>query len=443
MIEYNKTNPLRVVTLFSGYDSQCLALERLKKDFPEFDYNLVAWCEIDKSAIIGHNALFPEWVDRNIGDITKVRPEDMPDCDCVTWTFPCQDISNAGKKAGLSTESETRSSLCWDAIRIIKAKKPKYLLMENVRTILSKRFHQQFQELIEALEEIGYSNFYTILDSADYNVPQSRKRCYMLSVLDSQSDYMFPAKIKLEKCLRDVLDKDVPDKYYLKQKQLDRIIEHCERKVAEGCGFRTNFRHLDGISGTIKTKEGQREYDTYVLLPMSSEPINMSSADETLTFLEEYHPNYYESEEIARIEDLERYISDEYDMTDLSDPANILREEFPDKKDAYAEMQRMKSQEMIRAVENYNSMNRSPDELAVYRDSAGSQFRIRKLTPTEIGRLMDLSEQELDKLKMTGLSDTSLIKIFGNSIVVQVLFLIFRNLFITKESEPRNLFNYE
>lgn len=89
---------IRLISLFSGYDSQALAMERLKRDFPnDFDYELVAWCEIETSAIKAHNALFPQWSDRNVGDICKVNPDELPDCDVITYSFPCQDISNAGK----------------------------------------------------------------------------------------------------------------------------------------------------------------------------------------------------------------------------------------------------------------------------------------------------------------------------------------------------------
>lgn len=88
-MQYNKDNPLRVITLCSGYDSQCLALERLKQDFPEFDYELVAWSEIDENAIRAHNVLFPQWSDRNLGDMTTIDWAKAPQCDLLVYSTPC------------------------------------------------------------------------------------------------------------------------------------------------------------------------------------------------------------------------------------------------------------------------------------------------------------------------------------------------------------------
>lgn len=247
MIEYNKNNLLKVITLFSGYDSQCLALERLKKDFPEFDYELVAWCEIEKSAIMAHDALFPQWADRNLGDITLINPEDVPDCDCMTWSFPCTDISNAGKQAGLSNESGTRTSLCWDAMRIFKVKRPKYLLMENVKALVSQKFMPDFKKLMDELADLGYSNFWQVMNAKDYGIAQNRERVFMVSILNSDRMFHFPKKMKLEKRLKDVLEDNVDEKYYLKDEQVQRIIEHTERHKAQGNGFSHDFNDGGGV----------------------------------------------------------------------------------------------------------------------------------------------------------------------------------------------------
>lgn len=259
---------IKVITLFSGYDSQCLALERLKSEFPQFDYELVAWSEIEKSAIQAHNALFPQWAGRNLGDITKVDPKDVPDADLATWSWPCTDISNAGKQGGLSQNSGTRSSLCWEAIRIFREKKFKYLLAENVKALLSQKFKDDFRMVLEALEEIGYRNFWQVLNAKDYGVPQNRERVFMVSILAEESDpkpeYVFPKPFPLEKRLKDVLEPKVDEKYYLKPEQVERIVEHCDRKVAEGCNFHANFNDGGGINTTITSKYGSRETDTYI-----------------------------------------------------------------------------------------------------------------------------------------------------------------------------------
>lgn len=132
---------LRVFTAFSGYDSQCLALNVLRKHdlFSQriqpngkirfrFNYELVGWSEIDKYAIKAHNALFPQWADRNYGDISKIDWETVPDFDLFTYSSPCQDFSQAGKQKGAEKGSGTRSSLLWECERAIRIKRPKYLL---------------------------------------------------------------------------------------------------------------------------------------------------------------------------------------------------------------------------------------------------------------------------------------------------------------------------
>lgn len=229
-IEYTHKQKLRVVTLFSGYDSQCLALERLKQAYPDFDYELVAWCEIDKAAIISHNALFPQWSERNLGDITEIDAESVPDCDLITWSFPCTDLSVAGRQQGMTEGSGTRSSLAWDAIRIFRAKRPKYLLMENVKALVQKKFINDYNSMLVELCKIGYSNFTKVLDAKDYGVPQHRERVFCVSILEelcnTPPSYSFPLPFPLEKRLKDVLERNVDEKYYLSDEMLDRFQQY-------------------------------------------------------------------------------------------------------------------------------------------------------------------------------------------------------------------------
>lgn len=233
---------IRLITLFSGYDSQALAMERLKSDFgSQFDYELVAWCEIDEMAIHAHNALFPQWADRNVGDICKVSPEVLPDCDVITWSFPCQDISSAGKQKGLQQDSGSRSSLAWECMKIFRAKKPKFLLMENVKALTQQKFMPDFMRLQKELEDMGYTNFWQVLNAKDYGVPQNRERVFMVSILNSEHGFEFPKPFPLEKRLRDVLEENVDESYYLEDEQVARILEQCERKQSEGCGFKAQF----------------------------------------------------------------------------------------------------------------------------------------------------------------------------------------------------------
>ncbi|MBR1775352.1 MAG: DNA cytosine methyltransferase [Bacteroidales bacterium] len=115
---------IKIFTAFSGYDSQCLALKYLGLDF-----ELVGWSDIDKYAIQAHNLLFPQYKDRNFGDICKIDWNNVPNFDLFTYSFPCTDISIAGRRKGFAEESNTRSSLLWQCKKAIEVKRPKYLLM--------------------------------------------------------------------------------------------------------------------------------------------------------------------------------------------------------------------------------------------------------------------------------------------------------------------------
>ena len=222
--KYTKENPLRVFTAFSGYDSQCLALNRLG-----IDYDLVGWSEIDPAAIKAHDALFPQYADRNYGDISKIDWDLVPDFDLFTYSSPCTDFSNAGQQAGGEEGSGTRSSLLWECRKTILAKKPKYLMFENVKALVTDKFKYLFDKWCKELESYGYVNYAQVLNAKDYGVPQSRERIFMISILktDDEPDpyYEFPRPIPLKKSVEDVLEDNVPEKYYMKQEVTDKYIQ--------------------------------------------------------------------------------------------------------------------------------------------------------------------------------------------------------------------------
>ncbi|MCM1222160.1 MAG: DNA (cytosine-5-)-methyltransferase [Lachnospiraceae bacterium] len=206
-------------------------MERLKREYPnQFDYELVAWCEIEPAAIKAHNALFPQWSDRNLGDITLVNPDNVPNCDVITWSFPCQAISNAGKQAGFKDGSGTTSSLAWECIKIFKAKRPKYLLMENVAAICQRKFANDFALLRKAIEDLGYVNYWELKNAKDFQVPQNRLRCFMVSILRAEDDpnptYNFPAPMPLEKCVEDYMIpiEEVPEDAWIDQNRVSNAV---------------------------------------------------------------------------------------------------------------------------------------------------------------------------------------------------------------------------
>ena len=244
--EYTKENPLRVFTAFSGYDSQCLALNRLG-----IAYDLVGWSEIDPAAIKAHDALFPQYADRNYGDISKIDWSQVPDFDLFTYSSPCTDFSNAGQQAGGEEGSGTRSSLLWECRKTILAKKPKYLMFENVKALTSDKFKYLFEKWCKELESYGYANFYQVLNAKNYGVPQSRERIFMISILrtDDEPDpyYEFPKPVKLEKCVEDILEDDVPEKYYMKPEVTEKYIDIMNQEYPDEVGEDIDVEDYTGL----------------------------------------------------------------------------------------------------------------------------------------------------------------------------------------------------
>lgn len=234
--KYTEQRPLRVFTAFSGYDSQCMALDRI--DIP---YNLVGWSEIDKYAMQAHNAVYPQYAERNYGDISQIDWEQVPDFDLFTYSFPCTDISNAGAQKGLEEGSGTRSSLLWECCKAIEAKKPKYLLMENVKALVSKKFLPFYNKWEQYLAEMGYENFGKVVNATECGVPQNRERIFMVSIRrdddEEKINFRFPAPYPLERKLKDVLEPQVDDKYVLSDKSIEGFLAHNENREEKGTGL--------------------------------------------------------------------------------------------------------------------------------------------------------------------------------------------------------------
>ena len=262
-MEERKIN-LRVFTAFSGYDSQCLALDRLAKNFPDqFCYELVGWSEIDKNAIKAHNAIYPQWADRNYGDISKIDWEQVPDFDLFTYSSPCQDFSQTGKQAGGEKGSGTRSSLLWECERAITAKKPKYCVFENVAALVSSKFVRMFNEWQLTLDRLGYSNYATVLNAKNFDIPQNRARVFLVSVYGG-GKYEFPQPQPLTRRLKDCLEEVVDERYYVTEKRLQGMIKSTERERERGNTFAFKPVGIDGVAHTINTLAGSRKIDNYI-----------------------------------------------------------------------------------------------------------------------------------------------------------------------------------
>ena len=232
---------INVITTFSGYDSQCLALRKAGIDF-----DLVAWAEFDpqskqplekQPAVIAHNLLFPEYKDRNLGDMAKADWQKFKgiDIDLFTYSFPCTDISQAGLMKGLSRDSGTRSSCLWYCEAAISTLRPKYLLMENVKNLVSKKFMPDFMQWYDVLQGLGYTNYWKVMNAKDYGVPQNRERVFMVSIRNDlgRNTFTFPSPWKLKTVLADVLEEDADKSFFLKDDMVKKFLRNNEKEGNE------------------------------------------------------------------------------------------------------------------------------------------------------------------------------------------------------------------
>ena len=204
---------LKVIELFAGIGSQAQALENIGIEFES-----VAISEIDKYALQVYELLHGKTL--NLGDISLIDPEEVPDCDLMTYSFPCQDLSIAGAQLGAEEGSGTRSSLLWECKKLIIAKKPKYLLMENVKNLVGPTHKPNFDKWLDFLTSIGYTNYWKVLNAVDYNAPQSRERVFCVSILGEHNPFVFPEPQPRILKIKDILEEEdkIPSNMFMNDK---------------------------------------------------------------------------------------------------------------------------------------------------------------------------------------------------------------------------------
>lgn len=438
---YGSENILKVFTAFSGYDSQCMALDRLG-----IPYDLVGWSEIDRFAIQAHDAVYPQWPGRNFGDISKIDWTDVPDFDLFTYSFPCTDISNAGKQEGLAEGSGTRSSLLWECRKAIEAKRPRYLLMENVKNLVSRKFMPFFREWERYLAGLGYINFYKVMNAKDYGVPQNRERVFLVSVLDEDAAFHFPEPFTLERRLKDVLEDNIDERYYLKKGTLEFLLKHSMNHYREGNGIESRLLYEDSeVAHTVTTYSSTAVTDNLITEPIIIQkgkgfnkggihkecPAVTSNSFECNNIILEpkviigsMQANAYK----GSIENISPCISAACGMGGGQTP--MIIEVCNVNPSGHGLNGRVISAEGLAPT---LSTNKGEGMKVLLLN--GVAYRIRKLTPRECFRLMDVSEEYIDRIQESGISNTQQYRMAGNSIVVACLYYIFRNLFIDTGKE--------
>ena len=353
----------------------------------------------------------------------------------------CQSISISGKQEGLTRDSGTASSLLWECDRIIKAKKPKYLLMENVKNLISKKFKPEFDSWCKLLEDYGYKNYYQVLNAKDYELPQNRERVFMISVRnDIDKPFIFPNKIDLKFRLKDFLDDDVADNYYLSEEYYDRflnsnfkmdndikIVGTTVNPEAEGTNSRHWVHDTSGIIDTIDATTYKQPKQILVENPVRLG--NIYGEDKGTGFAGNVWDKEAISPTLTTMQGGNRQPMVVVDKSIKHCVAKNFEKELDEiaisEKDIYQAQCDSGWQDNKIGLKISQTI-RANNSFAPVLDN---NFTIRKLTPLECFRLMGMSDENFYKIKAKGISDSQLYKLAGNSICVNVLKHIFISLF--------------
>lgn len=409
---------IKVFEAFAGVGTQAMALKRIG-----IDYKVVGISEIDKFALKSYEEIHGKV--NNFGDISKIDSDNLPDFDLFTYSFPCQDISMAGKQAGFDKDSGTRSSLLWECERVIKNKKPKYLLMENVKALTFKKNMLGFNNWLKILEDIGYKNYWKVLNAKDYGVPQNRERVFCISILGDK-EYKFPEKQILKTRLKDVLEDKVDEKYYLSNdrvKQLIKIIKDDdikEKSLYDGSVKNPKSKNIANcLTGRDRGIVNFQSSGNVVVEPKIIQTHKLKSKRD--------NPNRFR---VYSVEGIGPTL-----LTGGGGKQPCIRIKNGTKK-GYLKAYPGDGIDLI----NPNGKNRrgrvqkESIQTLTCGDNKGvvaDDLRIRKLTPLEYWRLMGIDDEDFYKAQKVN-SNSQLYKQAGNAIVVDVLAAIFMQLF--KES---------
>ena len=395
---------LKVLELFSGIGSQHKALTNIGIK------SICTQCDIDKYAIQAYNAIHGET--ENLGNISLIDESKFvrDQWDLVTYSSPCQDFSFAGLQAGGEKGSGTRSSLLWEVEKIVKQVHPKYLLMENVKALVSKKFLSCFEKWIETLNSYGYKTYWKVLNAKNYGIPQNRERVFAVSIRnDIDQSFEFPSEQKLEKRLKDVLESNVDAKYYLSKQVQDRFkfkpkgdnIIGTTMPESRTIGQRDVVFGTDGLMGSLVATDYKQPKQ--IIEYTNNEPIIVASRGR--------NPNNPNDRTVGEL-------TEQRLEPNSQGIANTLTSV---QKDNYV------LEPKIETLGNYKPSGYENDIKTMY--NPYNDYRIRKLTPRECYRLMGFSDEDFDKVKSVGMSDTQCYKQAGNSIVVNCLMAIFTNMF--------------
>lgn len=397
---------INYLSLFSGIG----AFEKAMKNL-NIPFNLVGFSEIDKYATKSYCAIHNVSESLNLGDITKIDERQLPKVDFITYGFPCQDISLAGKQQGLFNNdgTKTRSGLFFDALRIIEHTQPLVAIAENVKNLTSKKFNAQFQVVLESLESVGYNNYWAVLNAKDYGIPQNRERVFIVSIRKDVDTniFEFPESYPLKLRLKDMLEDEVDEKFYLSNNNLKWLSEHNENHTKKGTGFK------------FKPKNPETDCASTIRANASFCPTDNAVEVKEAHCIQVADLNHYQNDQMNRV-----YSSKGISPTVLTKTSGGREIKILDEKpdvEAYTIIGGMQKNQAIKndgiCTTLTSSMGTGGGYVPMHNCTTDS--RIRKLTPKECFRLMGFKDEDFEKAEQVN-SNTQLYKQAGNSIVVDV-----------------------
>lgn len=481
------TKKTRLIELFSGIGAQAKALEIMGVDFEHYKtcewaspsikaYNAIHIKDFtDYSANLSKEELIAyldgnisnnysepcnvrkqteKWLretynsciaTHNLMNIMKVKGEDLEIKDTdkyeyiMSYSFPCQDLSLAGTRGGMSvsqSEGGTRSGLLREVERILtelfeKEKElPQILLCENVPEIMSEQSLPDLQKWVKRLEEFGYTSHYAILNSKEFNVPQNRKRFFMVSILGEYA-YEFPIKMKLKYKLKDFLEKETEEKYYLTEQAIERISKWKSQQDPL-----KNINEEKIICPTVLASNSHGEHGGMVLINESLFEENeivdySSSADFMRNHSNKVVPTIVCHDKFGVVEKIpiKNATKEGYVMAEDGDGIDIS---------SRMEYHRGTVQKGLSQTLTCSGGN----NVGVVAPGTTHKLRIRKLTPRECIRLMGFEDKDTDSMYQIGLGDTKIWHCAGDSIVVPVLIAILSPLYFNDTKHIEIINNY-
>lgn len=366
---------LKVFEAFSGYGSQILALKKFGVSFES-----VGILEIDKYAIQAYTNLHGET--KNFGDITKVDVKNLPEMDVFFYSFPCTTISFTGLRTGMDRNSGNSSSLLWECEKIIDEKKPKYLILENVKALVSKRFKKDYDEWLSILEKQGYNSYWKVINAKDTGIPQNRERVFCVSILKTEDDGTFRFDDEFDSGLRveDIVETNPDERLYYTVDRTKTLLE----EMAEKPKFLDEIESKNELIqvGTLDIKGHDILKRVYSKKGIMTTVTTMAGGNTQPKIIE----------------------------TCAVRGRNVI--------DAESRTSGAKTKQMLEVSKKKGISN---CVTTVQKDSlilSGPPFRVRKLSPKECFRLMGVEESDITILLNSNISNSQLYKMAGNSIVV-------------------------